>query len=77
MLASSLVPDLRALPERSLILELARTEDALRPVPSPGPATEVKTQAQSRFAIISYQQRIIAELRRRRQRLTSGAARIG
>lgn len=67
MIASTLVSDLRALPERSLILELARTEDALRGTPPPHLGCDSTTgNLRDRFAVLSYQQRIVAELHRRR-----------
>jgi hypothetical protein len=65
MLTSSQMADLRALAERSLLLELARTEDALRGGPSPSTRPE-RRPVRERSALLAYQQRLITELRRRR-----------
>lgn len=66
MLTSSQMADLRDLAERSLILELARTEDALRGSPSTWAHADPRP-VRERSAVLSYQQLIIAELRRRRR----------
>ena len=66
MLASSQRADLHTLAERNLILELARTEDALRGGPSPSTRPD-RRPVRERSALLSYQGRIIAELRRRRR----------
>ncbi len=67
MLADPLLTQLRALTDRGLLHELARTEDALREdrLARVGEHT-VRPPGRERMALLAHQQQVIDELTRRR-----------